>query len=228
MQLEKRQKVLEMGQDFMWAGHFGEQKTKVRVKTLFYSPGIAGDIQNHFQSCRECHLRAPIRAADRVPIAPLARPEVPFQTVFLDCIGPLEPPSSRGHKYALCVVDTCTRWPEVVCLKSLTARAACDVLVEVFSRMGVPETVCSDQGSNFTAQLTGILLEKMGATPRFSTSDHPQSNGLVERWNGTFKKMLHHVVHEKGREWDKHTTGRSPFELMYGREPVGPLSILAK
>lgn len=239
---EKRQRVLELRHDSVWAGHLGERKTKSRIKASFYWPGMADDIKKHCQSCTTCQLRAPVTADDRVPITPLARPEVPFQTVYMDCIGPLDPPSARGHRYALCVVDACTRWPEVVCLKSLTARAVCDALVEIFSRMGVPETVCSDQGRNFTAQLTRLFLEKMGATPRFSTPDHPQSNGLVERWNGTFKKMLHHVVHGNGREWDKYvpfllwayrevpneTTGAAPFELMYGREPVRPLSMLSK
>ncbi|XP_040069606.1 uncharacterized protein LOC120842535 [Ixodes scapularis] len=242
LSLEKRPKVLEMGHGSMRAGHLRERKTKARVMMSFYWPGMAGDIKRYCQSCEACQLRSPITAADRVPIAPLARPEVPFQTVFMDCIGPLEPQSARGHRYALCIVDACTRWPEVVCLKSLTAKSACDARVEVFSRMGVPETICSDQGSNFTAQVTTLLLEKMGATPRFSAPDHTQSNGLVERWNGTFKKMLHHVIHERGREWDKHvpfllwayrevpneTTGVTPFELMYGREPVGPLAILSK
>lgn len=54
--------------------------------------------------------------------------------------------------------------------------------------------------------------------------------------------MLFRIVREHGREWDKFalfllwayrevpkvTTGKSPFELMYERVPVGPLSILRK
>ncbi|XP_042144967.1 uncharacterized protein LOC121835094 [Ixodes scapularis] len=160
----------------------------------------------------------------------------------MDCIGPIDPPSARGHRYALCVVDVNTRWPEVVCLRTLTAKATCDALLEIFARLGVPEVVCSDQGTNFTAKVTQQLLSKLGACPRFSTPDHPQSNGLVERWNGTFKSMLFHIVREHGREWDKFvpfllwayrevpnvTTGKLPFELMYGRVLVGPLSILQK
>lgn len=187
-------------------------------------------------------MKSPTRQIDRVPITPLARPSAPFQTVNMDCIGPMVPPSARGHRYALCVVDLHTRWPEVVCLRSLTAKAACGALLQIFSQHGVPETICSDQGTNFTSKLTQEMLQRLGATPRFSTPDHPQSNGLVERWNGTFKRMLSHIVSEHGREWDRMipfllwayrevphaTTGRSPFELMYGRVPNRPLSILKR
>lgn len=187
-------------------------------------------------------MKSPARTLDRVPITPIARPEAAFQVVNMDCIGPIDPPSARGHRYALCVVDMNTRWPEVVCLKALTAKATCDALLQIFARLGVPETVCCDQGTNFTSKLTQELLKNLGACPRFSTPDHPQSNVLVERWNGTFKSMLVHIVQEHGRDWDKlvpfllwayrevpnETTGRSPFELIYGRIPAAPLSILQK
>ncbi|KAL1480806.1 hypothetical protein MTO96_050734 [Rhipicephalus appendiculatus] len=85
-------------------------------------------------------------------------------------------------------------------------------------------------------------MERLGVKMRFATPDHPQSNGIVERWNGTFKGMLRHVIDTHGRDWDRYVpcllwayrevahdiTGRSPFELMFGRAPHGPLSILRK
>ncbi|GFS93809.1 integrase_H2C2 domain-containing protein [Trichonephila clavipes] len=42
---------------------------------------------------------------DRSPITPVARPELPFQVVNMDLIGPIDPPSSKGHTYVLCLVD---------------------------------------------------------------------------------------------------------------------------
>lgn len=239
---EKRVEVMQLAHDTPWAGHLSGKKTLQRIKGSFYWPGISGEVKRYCQSCHGCQIKSPTRWSDKVPIAPISRPSIPFQVVNMDCIGPIDPPSSKGHKYALCVVDLCTRWPEVVCLRTLTSKAVCDALLEIFSRLGVPETICCDNGTNFTANLTKEFLERMGTTPRFSTPDHPQSNGLVERWNGTFKSMLFHVIEEHGRNWDKHvpfllwayrevpnvTTGESPFEMMYGRTPSGPLSILQK
>ncbi|GBN31917.1 Transposon Ty3-G Gag-Pol polyprotein [Araneus ventricosus] len=104
---------------------------------------------------------------------------------------------------------------------------------------GIPEIICTDQGTNFTSQLTKEF-DRLGVSPRFSTPSYPVSNGLVERWNRVFKQMLHHVIRSDPTDWDKHipyllfayrevpncTTGISPFRLMYGREARGPLSVL--
>ncbi|GFU10957.1 retrovirus-related Pol polyprotein from transposon opus [Trichonephila clavipes] len=64
--------------------------------------------------------------------------------------------------------------------------------------------------------------------------------GAVERWNRTLKDMLSKNVQEHGSDWDLHlplllfayreiphsTTGMSPFQLVYGRLPSGPISLL--
>ncbi|GBM64957.1 hypothetical protein AVEN_66142-1 [Araneus ventricosus] len=79
----------------------------------------------------------------------------------------------------------------------------------------------------------------MGSSPRFSTPLHPEWNGLVERFNQTLKKMLHHVILEEPRSWHtkipfvlwayrevpNSTTGVAPLQLLYGRKPEA-LSIL--
>lgn len=238
----RRRQVLRLAHESPWGGHLGCRKTSARIKYSFYWPGMEKDIQECCNSCHGCQVRSDRRLTDRMPIAPLSRPKYPFQKVNIDVVGPIDPPSRRGYRYALCVVDLCTRWPEVVCLRSLTAKATCDALLTVFARTGVPEVVSSDCGTNFTAQLTTEFLARLGCSPRFSTPDHPESNGAVERWNRVFKNMLFHVVGEHAGEWDKFvpfllwayrevphdTTGVSPFRLLYGRDPVGPLAILQR
>jgi len=88
----------------------------------------------------------------------------------MDCIGPIiEPPSAQGHPYCLCVVDSCTRCPAVYMLKSLTDKAVCDVLLDLFANVGVPKVMVSDCGTNFTSQRTRELLTRLGCSPRFNT-----------------------------------------------------------
>lgn len=70
----------------------------------------------------------------------------------------------------------------------------------MFARYGTPELICSDQGMNFTAKLTAELTERLEIVVRFGTSDHPQSNDIVERqWDGTLKGMLRHVMDKHGK-----------------------------
>ncbi|XP_067145203.1 uncharacterized protein [Centruroides vittatus] len=239
---ERRAEVLSLAHKTPWGGHLGSRKTAGRIREVFYWPGMAADIRRYCQSCHRCQIRAPARILDRTPITPLTRPSTPFQVVNIDMIGPIEPPSSRGHRYALCMIDLCTRWPEVEPMRSLSATATCSTLLQVFTRTGFPELICCDQGTNFTAGLTREMTRLLGVRIRFSTPEHPQSNGSVERWNQTFKNMLSHTIAESKKNWDKvipfllwayrevphETTGISPFEMLYGRAPVGPLAILKR
>ena len=143
-------------------------------------------------------------------------------------VGPIEPTSAAGHKYCLCIVDSCTRWPAVYLLKSLTAKAVCEELKNLFMDVGV---ITSDQGTNFTSSLTKELLKMFGVAPRLNTLGHPESSGIVERWNKTFKKTTHHVIIDNPRQWHKiipftvwairdvpnATTGVAPYMQVYGR-----------
>ncbi|GFU11011.1 retrovirus-related Pol polyprotein from transposon 412 [Trichonephila clavipes] len=229
-----------MAHDVPLGGHLGEQKTMQRIKYSFYWPTIKQDVKRFCESCKICQLRKPITYRDRVPIQPLVRPEIPFEVWSVDCIGPLEPPSRRNHHFIICAVDLCTRWAEAIPVKEISAKTTCNVLLKIFTQTGFPKRICSDQGTNFTSKLSEVFLSVMGVSPRFSTPGHPESMGAVERWNRTLKDMLSKNVQEHGSDWDLHlpfllfayreiphsTTGMSPFQLVYGRLPSGPISLL--
>jgi len=236
----RRESILRLAHESVFGGHLGERKTRERIRLSFYWPGLRKSVLCHVQSCCNCQLRSRPVTTDRVPITPVTRADVPFQVMNMDCIGPLDPPSAQGHRYCLCVVDNCTRWPSVYMLKSLTAKAVCDSLVNLFTHIGVPKVIISDQGTNFTSQLTQEMLRRLGCSPRFNTPGHPEASGMVERFNQTCKNMLSHVVQEYQRQWHQYvplmvwalrevpnaTTGVSPYMLVYGRIPRGPLAVL--
>ncbi|GFU99799.1 retrovirus-related Pol polyprotein from transposon 412 [Trichonephila clavipes] len=233
-------KVMKLAHESVFGGHMGVKKTKERIKYNFFWPNMSGEIAEFVQTCKGCQLRKPEKIGDRSPITPIVRPELPFEIVNIDVIGPIQPPSGRGHKYVLCMMDQHTRWPEAVPLRSLTAKNACDSLLQIFSRTGIPSVIASDQGTNFKSALTQEFTKRIGSSPRFSCSGYPANNGLVERWNKVLKDMIHHVIREDPRSWDRQlpfllfayrevpntTTGVSPFRLLYGREARGPLAIL--
>ncbi|KAJ1216118.1 hypothetical protein NDU88_003724 [Pleurodeles waltl] len=84
------------------------------------------------------------------------------------------------------------------------------------------------------------LWDACGVTYKFTTPYHPQSNGLVERFNKTLKGMIGGLPEAMRRKWDillpcllfayrdvpQRGVGFSPFELLYGYPVRGPLSIV--
>ncbi|CAM5159789.1 unnamed protein product [Eretmochelys imbricata] len=158
----------------------------------------------------------------------------------MDIVGPLSKTTRSGKKYILVVVDFATRYPEAVPLASIEADTVADALLTIFSRVGFPKEVLTDQGSNFMSALLRCLWEKCGVQHNWASAYHPQSNGLVERFNGTLKMMLKTFMNQHPQDWDKYlphllfayrevpqeSTGFSPFELLYGRRVRGPLDLM--
>lgn len=158
---------------------------------------------------------------------------------MVDIIGPLAHPSATGKKYILTVVDYATRYPEAIPLSNIQADTVADALLRVFTRVGFPQEILSDQGTQFTAELTQQLWRLCGIKPLQSAPYHPQTNGLCERFNGTLKQLLRAFV-ESRKDWEKYlphllfayrevpqeSTGFSSFELLYGRKVRGPLDLV--
>jgi len=48
----------------------------------------------------------------------------------------------------------CTRFPEAVAVKDITISMVAEALLEIFSRAGLPMTMHSDRGSQFTSDMS--------------------------------------------------------------------------
>ncbi|GFW75499.1 retrovirus-related Pol polyprotein from transposon opus [Trichonephila clavipes] len=110
------------------------KKTLERIKCSFFWEDLRADVKKFCESRKEGQLTRSVRVKDRSLITPVARPEFSFQKVNRDLIGPIDPPSSKGHKYILCLVDQHTRWGEAVSLTSLSAKITREALLNIFSR----------------------------------------------------------------------------------------------
>lgn len=83
------------------------------------------DVKKHRESCESCQIFLLVCVKDRVPITSLIRLKLPSEVLYMECIGPLDPPSTQGHWYAVCIIYRCMHWVEVVPLRTLMAEAAC-------------------------------------------------------------------------------------------------------
>ena len=131
----------------------GINNTISKVMTQFFWPGLAGDVSRF---CRSCDICQKTIDKGRVPKAPLGKMpimDVPFQRIAIDLIGPIQPPSSRGHKWILTVVDYATRYPEAIPLKQTATIDIAEELLTIYSRVGFPYEILSDLGTNFISEL---------------------------------------------------------------------------
>ncbi|XP_057201512.1 uncharacterized protein LOC130561305 [Triplophysa rosa] len=220
------------------AGHLGQTNTLNRLMARFFWPGIHDNVRRWCASCRECQLVNP-PATPKAPLRPLPLMQVPFERIGMDLIGPLER-SARGHRFALVIVDYATRYPEAVALRNISAKCVAEALFRIISRVGIPREVLTDQGTAFMSRTLRELYELLGIKSIRTSVFHPQTDGLVERFNRTLKTMIRKFVHEDAKNWDKWlepllfavrevpqaSTGFSPFELLYGRQPRGVLDVL--
>ncbi|CAF1585106.1 unnamed protein product [Didymodactylos carnosus] len=154
-------------------------------------------------------------------------------------LGPTRQEPANGNKYVLVITDYLTKFVVAKALPNNTAQTTAQVFVEEFIfKFGVPNRLITDQGVHFNNELLKNVAAMIGFDHIKSTPYHPQTNGEVERFNATFHPQLAKLYDENLNNWDEYllavlyayntgqhpTTGYSPFQLMFGREPTLPLA----
>ena len=234
-----RDKVMEIAHDG-YGGHLGIKKTYLKLLNSFYWPGLKQDVTKYVNSCHECQVAGkPNQSIPRYPLQPINVPSEPFSKIIVDCVGPL-PKTKKGNQYLLTVMCPTTRYPEAFPLKNISAKTIANHLTHMFTTFGIPQEVQSDRGTNFTSDLFTQVLRELGIKQTLSSAYHPESQGALERWHQTLKTMLRKYCHENSESWDTgldlllfairesphESLGLSPFQLLFGRQVRGPLTLV--
>ena len=155
--------------------------------------------------------------------------------------GTVRKPTDSGNMFILIAMDYFSKWPEVYALSNQEAVTVANVLVsQFFSRFGVPAELHSDQGRNFESLVFREVCTLLGIHKTRTTALHPQSDGMVERYNRTLENQLATFVQDHQKDWDLHlplllmsyhsavhkTMKLTPAMLMFGRELRVPLDLL--
>ena len=164
----------------------------------------------------------------------------PFERIGMDILGPL-PESYHGNKYVLILCDYFTKWTESYPMPDQEAITIVKVFVREFvSRYSVPNQIHTDQGAQFESKLFQDLCEYLGVDKTSTTPYHPQSDGLVERFNRTLESMLSKLIGDDQRAWDDalplvmlayrssvhETIGETPSRMVFGRQVQLPVDLV--
>ncbi|GFS49796.1 retrovirus-related Pol polyprotein from transposon 412 [Trichonephila clavipes] len=163
----------------------------------------------------------------------------PFKRIVFDILGPL-PRSSDGNNI-LVDMDYFTKWPEAYSIPYQEASTVAEVLVQhCISRFGAPLQLHSNQGRNVDSAVCKRLCEILAIDKTKTTALHPQSDGMVERFNRTILNSLSLLVSSNQQDWDKklpffllayrsavhETTGYSLSQMLFGRDLRLPADLL--
>ncbi|XP_029574004.1 uncharacterized protein LOC115165110 [Salmo trutta] len=230
--------VLQQLHGGVGAGHFGVSKTLKRVRKGFYWARHRRDVEDFCRQCDECAAKKgpPGQSHALLQQFPVGEP---MERLGVDIVGPF-PTTDSGNRWILTAMDYFTKWPEAYALPDQEAATVADALVGgIISRFGVPQSIHSDQGRNFESRVFSELCRRLGAEKTRTTPLHPQSDGLVERFNRTLAQQLAIVTSKHQRDWDTHlpfilmacrsavqeSTACSPALLMLGRELRTPAEL---
>lgn len=233
-----RESLLRLSHESIFAGHLGNERTRMRIENDFYWPDCAGDVSRFCAACAKCQMIG--RKPMKVPLGTHPVIQEAFYRVAMDLIGPL-PLTEHGNRYILTVVDFATRYPLALALKQTDSETVAEALIEMFSQVGIPAEVLSDNGPNLTSRVMGEVTRLLSIKHLKTSLYHPSNNGLVERYNGSIKRILRKLSAENPKSWDRYlhptlfalrdspceSLGKfSSFELLYGRQVRTPLSLL--
>ena len=194
-----REKIFLEAHGGKFGAHLGDAKVYGEIRRHYWWVGMRGDVTRWSKGCITCATRSVGRAV-RPPLTPIPVAG-PFDRVGVDVIQ--FPRSSRGNQYAVVFVDYLTKWPEVFPVADQTAATIAGLLVrEIVSRHGVPTEVLSDRGRAFLSGLLQEVQKLLGFKKTNTSAYHPQTDGLVERFNRTLTAMLAKTVDKRGPEWD--------------------------
>ena len=211
------------------AGHQGTDRTFSQLSQIAYWVGMSKDVTRYCSYCTRCqYTKSPPNQP--APLQPVLASR-PWELVAVDILK--VPISPQGNQYILVAQDYFSKWPFAQGMPDQKADRIIRILRDqVFTLVGPPERLHSDQGRNFESQILGDLCKAFQVTKSHTTPYHPMGDGLVERMNRSLLNLLRTFVQNEG-DWEQHlqlllyiyrttkhsSTGLSPYEILFGQNP---------
>ena len=222
-------------------GHNGSPRTYALIKRHYYWKGLKPMVMKHVQTCRLCqeHNKQVVKYSKMNFEAEPA----PMKFISMDLIGEFHPPSSKGNGYTLTVICMFTGYTFCIPIPNKMAKTVLKAYMDnVYCQFGGSLKILSDNGTEFKNKLMEEVSKELGVGYKiYSPPYRPQSNGRVESFHYFLKACIaKHIVPQL--EWDgivplacaaynflpNEHSRESPFFLMFGRDPLLPLTKLLK
>uniref|UniRef100_A0A2N9ENW8 RNA-directed DNA polymerase n=1 Tax=Fagus sylvatica TaxID=28930 RepID=A0A2N9ENW8_FAGSY len=221
-------------------GHFGVRKTLDVLHEHFFWPKMKRDVERVCSRCVTCR-QAKSRVLPHGLYTPLPVPSAPWVDISMDFVLGL-PRSRKGRDSIFVVVDRFSKMAHFIsCHKTDDATHIADLFFREIVRLhGVPRSIVSDRDVKFLSYFWKVLWGKLGTKLLFSTTCHPQTDGQTEVVNRTLSTLLRTIIQKNLKNWEDclpfiefaynrsvhSTTDFSPFEIVYGFNPLTPLDLL--
>ena len=194
-------------------GHQGITKCRARARDSVWWPSVAQEIATFITDCATC---AKFRAQPAEPLKPTEFPSLPWERLACDI-------ATHDATNYLIVVDYFSRFISVTRLTSTTSSAVIRVLDELFATHGIPSTLVSDNGPQFSAAEFAVFARQSGFYHRTSSPKFAQSNGEAERAVQTAKNLIRKNPHDLNAALLAYRStplanGYSPSQLLFGRQ----------
>ena len=138
------------------AGHLGTDKTTEKIKSRFFWVNLSRDVKRFIRECFDCQKVKPPKVFFKPKLMASSRT---LMLVTMDMAGTL-PLTKRRYKYIFTICDHFTKHIKVFPMKTQTALEVAKRCLEYCLTFGIPKSVLTDQGSNFTSQVIKSLWER--------------------------------------------------------------------
>ena len=217
-------------------GHLGRDRTLELLRDRYFWPGMTKEASDYVAHCERC-IRRKI-PPNRAPLINISS-SFPLELVCIDYLS-LES-CKGGIEDILVVTDHFTKYAQAYPTKGQQATTVAKVLYDnFFMHYGFPAKLHSDQGRQFEGKVIAALCDLAGIEKTRTSPYHPMGNGLTERFNRTLINMLGTLDPDQKSDWKKYipslvhaynctrhdSTGFSPYELMFNRQPRLPVDLL--
>lgn len=214
-------------------GHSGFYRTYRRLAANVYWVGMKNTIQEYVRNCDVCQRQKYLASSPGGFLQPLPIPDRIWEDISMDFITGL--PKSKGYEAILVVVDRLSKYCHFITLKHpYTAKTIAEVFVKEIVRLhGIPLSIVSDRDPIFMSNFWKEMFKLQGTQLRMSSAYHPESDGQTEVVNRCLETYLRCFIADQPKTWihwipwveywfntTYHaSTGRTPFETVYGRTP---------
>ena len=168
-------------------GHPGILRTYQAVQDRFFWKAMFAQTYKQVVNCTTCQYHAP-----KAPRAPVAGHVVAARPAVMITMDIVHVPNVNRYKYLLTVVDVFTRYGAAVPLTEITAASILEALEQNVLEHGYgrPKYWVVDGGSEFQDVLEETVKQAWNAVLHRSSANHPQSPGIIERYNRTLLNRI--------------------------------------